>query len=214
MTRSHRYPLLALAVALLASLACATVTRLAQRQPLLTPAPPPTATAEPGAAEDAGGQGPLEIEGGPTLGAPRETRIAISERKTRDLGGLTNESYTEEEVQQVGETFTYTAKLNQDEPLFWGYTWCATTLDILQANLEKMKIEVSVNGAPVALDQFYDVQFQNDQNLFCQAYVTVIYNWPAGKTGLGIKITYTELVNDGLGDYPEGTQMFEYEVTR
>lgn len=214
MTRSHRSPLLGVALALIASLACATVTRLTTGMSQdSTPTPSATAVL-PGDSPSPDDQTPFQVEGGPTIGTPRETRIAIAEQQTRGLDELTTETYTETELQQVGETFTYTAQLDQDEPLFWGYTWCATTPEILQDNLEKMTIEAAVDGVSIPLDQFYAVQFQNSDGLYCQGFVTLAYNWPEGKTNLEFTITYTELVNDGLADYPAGAQMFVYEVTR
>jgi len=145
------------------------------------------------------------------IGSPRETRIAISEQ-TRVLDALAPEEYSDEALAQVGETFTYTVTLDRNEKLIWVYGWCATTQAILEQNLERMTFDFSVNGTPVDARQFQVFDGQAD-DLECRSYTAVVYDWPTGTTTLETKVTYDEKINDGLADYPEGSQAFVYTVT-
>lgn len=204
---------LLIGAAALTLLACTTVTRLTDQ--MLGRAAP---TAAPSEAEPSQpGLRPLEIEGGPTIGTPRETRVALSEGRLRFLDELATETYTPEELARVGETFQFTVELDDpEERLLWYYGWCATTPEILEQNLEHMQFSATVNGQPVDLAYFETldtVDQSGDQSLVCRSFVTIVYAWPSGTTTLEYKVTYEETINDGMADYPPGDQTFVYTVT-
>lgn len=196
----------------LSSLACNMLTsRLGA-----TPAPggnPPRATA-PAATAPPAGQGALPIKGGPAIGSPRETRIAIQGGTDAPtiLEQLAEETYSSEELAQVGETFNFTIALPQNEQVLWVYGWCATSQELVDQNLENMRLDFTVNGTGVALEQFYMVESQSG-DLPCRTYAAVVYDWPRGETTLETVVTFQQTVNDGMADYPPGTQSFVYTVT-
>lgn len=128
-----------------------------------------------------------------------------------------NETFSANELKQVNRTFTYTVQLSQEKKLIWSRSWCATTQDILQQNLSNMRFEFYVNGSMINLGQFLSTKGQSSQSgvsLLCQDYTAVIYNWPTGKTALEDKLIFSAMVNDGMDDYPVGTQTFVYVVMR
>jgi hypothetical protein len=202
---------LALAV-LAAGLACNTVTSL----PILAGSAPPAATEAPEAAVPVeptappnNGEQPLKLEGGPTVGTRRETRLAVTDRLPV-LEILAQEDYATDDLLEVGRTFPFTIDLEQSEPLLWVYGWCATTPDIMAQNLEVMQIEYSVNGTPVDAGQFEAYGDQTGDA--CSYFAAVVYDWPSGTTTLQTKVVFTEALNDGFADYQPGEQLFVYTV--
>ena len=179
-----------------------------------TPAPPgpvPTA-ARPTSAP--AGQAALQVEGGPTIGSPRETRVAIegSAEIPHILEQLAPEQYTSDELEKVGGTFTYTIVLTQSESLLWLFGWCATSRAVVNQNLQDIDFKFSVNGAAIDIQQFHAFDGQSG-GLPCHSYVALIYDWPSGDTTLQVIVTFLKTVNDGLSDYSPGTQTFVYKVT-
>jgi len=204
MKSAHWLPL---CVLMTASLACATVTSFGR--PTATPPPAPTRASSqpPDSAAEA-----FAIEGGPTIGTPREARIAIAEGALV-LAALAPEEYTSEELNAVGDTLDYTIELTETQPLLWLYGWCATSRDILLDNLERMVIEFSVDGTPVPVEQFNVADYQNG-DWQCRDFVAVIDDWPSGATvEIETRITYTEAINDGQFDFPAGEKRLVYRVT-
>lgn len=151
-------------------------------------------------------------EGGLTLGAPEVARAAL-QAGTPLLDALAPEIYDSAELEEVGRTFTYTVTLNRDQRLLWQLGWCATSPAILEDNFENLTIRFAVNGAPVDLDRFA-VLDTTSGDLYCKTYFTVVYRWPVGQTRLESIVTFNATVNDGLSDYPPGSQSFLYVVTR
>lgn len=198
-------PLATLSLLALATLACATVTNLLRR-PTATP-PPAGRTAMPPAAER------FVIEGGPTIGTPREARLALAEGAP-ELADLAAEEYTLEELNTVGDTLEYTLTLTETQPVLWGYGWCATSRAILRDNLDKMVIEFFVNGIAVPREQFNIADYE-DGDWQCRSFIAVIDDWPAAGTTVEIetRITYTEAINDGRFDFPAGEKRLVYRVT-
>lgn len=211
-----RVPLLMLAALALAALACNTV--MAPLREGAAPVAPTAASAPPTAApplDSPAGEAALSLPDGPTIGAPRETRIAISDQLA-SVNELAPEEYSLEEQLEMGRTFEYTAQLPDNEPRLWFFGWCATTPAILRQNLEQMTFEVSVNDTPVPLEQFEvidNTQSGQGQTLECRTFVSVISDWPSGDTTLRVKYTFAEELNDGMEDYGPGTQVMEYVVT-
>ncbi len=203
MKRHARLPLITLSLMACATLACATVTNLLSR-PTATPAPASRTAVAPA--------GRFVIEGGPTLGTPREARLAAAEGAP-ELAELAAEDYTQEELNTVGDTLEYTIALTETQPVLWGYGWCATSRAILRDNLDKMVIEFFVNGAPVPAEQFNVSDYETD-DWQCRSFLTVIDDWPSGTTvEIETRITFTEAINDGRFDFPAGEKRLVYRVT-
>ena len=211
MTRRNWLPLTALLTAALATLACATVTNLGR--PTATPLPLPEATTPANEPSDPAAEA-LVVEGGPTIGTPREARIAGSDL-TPILEQVAVESYSSEELNAVGQALEYTVEMTETSPLLWNYGWCATTREILLDNLDKMEFEFTANGTPVPLEQFNIVDYQtSDGEWECRDFTAVVYDWPLGdEVTLETKVTFTEDLNDGQFDFPAGEKRFVYRVT-
>ncbi len=219
--RNSRWTLL-VGILALPLLACSTVSSLLDRaQPTATPTPAPVAqptslpteSSPPSASATPSIQQPFVVEGGPAVGTRRETGIALL-RRTSILEALAREQYTSDDLAEVGRTFTYTVALGGEDQLLWLFGWCATTTAKLEENLRDMQLDFAVNGTPVPLDQFEVMGGQSADNLECRYYVATVYDWPEGTTTLQTMVTFLEKVNDGLSDYPPGTQTFVYAVMR
>jgi hypothetical protein len=214
MIRDQRFLIFPAALTL-SILACNTVmSRIPQGVRATATGPGPAVQASPAVTATApavAGESPLPIAGGPVVGSQQETRTAIEEQ-IRVLEQLAGERYSEAELTRVGQTFPFTVRLEENQPVIWTYGWCTTTQAILEQNLARMTLEFSVNGAPVDLGQFHVLDRQSS-SLACRFYAAVVYDWPTGTTTLESRITYTEPINDGFFDYPEGVQTFVYTVT-
>jgi hypothetical protein len=189
------------------TLACATVTNLGSR-PTAIPVPPPVQqVTQPPAAE-----APFTVAGGgPTVGTPREARIAAAEGALY-LENLAAETYTQEQRDEIGLTLDYTVEMTQAQPLLWSYGWCATDREKLLDNWAKMELEFVINDTRVDESQFNSVDTQQGE-LQCRTLVAVLDDWPADNVTIETIVTFTEPMNDGLADYPAGEKRLVYRVT-
>ncbi len=153
----------------------------------------------------------LKIEGGPVLASPESTLAAL-QGGLQSLEAVAQEQYDAAAFAQVPATFQFTIQLDNDRRLTWGWGWCTTSPEVLAQNYEHIKLELFVNGQPIDLKYFAVVE-QQPSGLACKSYSTVVYGWPSGETQLEVRATFTEMINDGQADYPEGTQTFKYSVT-
>jgi hypothetical protein len=128
------------------------------------------------------------------------------------LVDFADERYELAELVQVGHVFTYTIQLQADQPMYWTEAWCAKDSATLQQNLQHMTWKFSVNGQPVANDQFFTVVDQASDGT-CYNLQVKVSNWPQGKTELKTVMTLAEALNDGRYDYPSGTQTFLYRIS-
>jgi hypothetical protein len=204
-SRPSRRAALALAVAALAGgLACSAVSSLPFLPGTATPSPTATAAVQPGTQ-------PLQIEGGPTINTRRDTRLAVTERLPV-LEALAEEDYSNDELAEVGRTFTFTVALPGDLPVLWVYGWCTTTPEILEQNLGVMRMEFSVNGTVVDAQQFEPYEQLSDEAA-CRYFAAEVFAWPRGTTTLQTKVIFTEPLDDGFAEYEAGEQVFIYTVT-
>jgi hypothetical protein len=222
-----------LALFMLTALACTTVTNairgirpVASRTPEVNPSatavfeftpeapaeetleaePRPTATASADTTDD------LKIPDGPTVASPRTTRSQLSS-DTPILESLAEERYSTAELSQAGQTYTYTVALEEDIPVLWGTNWCTSSEDILHDNFDHISLEFSVNDIPVDVSQFTVVEGAASDGV-CRFYYTLVSDWPEGETILEIRITFEETIDDGFSEYPAGTHIYRYLVTR
>jgi C-terminal processing protease CtpA/Prc len=167
------------------------------------------------AAEDAllgVGPGDLQIEGGPVIASAASSEKALG-ASAQFLEDLATEKYDSSELSQAGKTYTHTVSLDKDQRLFMDNGWCATTQTILRANYQHIALEFSVNGTPVDLKQFAVFEGPNGDQ-FCRFYYALVFHWPKGTTTIEVKVTFDDKINDGTADYPKGTHVYKYVVTR
>jgi hypothetical protein len=211
---------LLISLLILPALACSTFNRLAEGGNLTDLATPPAANDGPTVTEPetlpAGDA--FVLPSGLTISSPRETRITLTEENLEAFEDRADETenYTDEEYNTVGNTLTFTLSAQADERLAWYYGWCATTPELLEDNLAKMKIEFIVEDTVVPANQFetFDsVQISTDgTEVICHTYAAMVSKWPGGLNTLVTRITFLEAVNDGMGDYDAGTITFKYEI--
>ncbi len=167
------------------------------------------------AAEDAllgVGPGDLQIEGGPVIASAASSQKALG-ASAQFLEDLATEKYDSSELSQAGKTYTYTVSLDKDQRLFLINGWCASTQAILSDNYQHIALEFSVNGTPVDLKQFAVFDGPNGDQ-FCRFYYAMVFHWPKGTTTIEVKVTFDDKINDGTADYPKGTHVYKYVVTR
>lgn len=167
------------------------------------------------AAEDAlfgVGPGDLQIEGGPVLASAASSTKALG-AGAQFLDELAAEKYDSSELSQAGKTYTYTVSLDKDQRLFLMNGWCATTQEILRDNYKHITLEYSVNGTAVPLDHFAVFDGPNGDQ-YCKLYYALVFHWPRGTTTIEVKVTFDDKINDGAADYPKGTHVYKYVVTR
>jgi C-terminal processing protease CtpA/Prc len=167
------------------------------------------------AAEDAllgVGPGDLQIEGGPVLASAASSTKALG-AGAQFLEDLATEKYDSTELSQAGKTYTQTVNLDKDQRLFLMNGWCATTQEILRDNYKHITLEYSVNGTAVPLDHFAVFDGPNGDQ-FCKFYYALVFHWPRGTTTIEVKVTFDDKINDGTADYPKGTHVYKYVVTR
>jgi hypothetical protein len=232
----HSYGLW-LALLVLLTLSCQTVTGLVKGKatatpfrpapteaPLANPAPTeapltnPAPTEQPQAGPTAA---PPAASGSqaPTLGTPDETKAALQAHPESVLEALANESYTGSELEQMNKTFAYTIDLPGDQPALWEFGWCAATSTILADNLKHISPRFFMNDLPVDISKFYALDSQTanpntNQSVQCHSYAMVVTHWPQGQTKLETVVTFDAKLNDGMSDYQPGLQTFDYTVTR
>lgn len=188
----------------LAGLGCQTLTSIGPAPSVPAPsAAPPNPSAESSKA----------AASAPTLGTPRETRIAASAR-TPTLEQAAAETYASAELNRVNARLTYTIQVARAAtPLLWGYAWCAANPERLAQNLGQIQVEFLAGGQTLQDGQLDEFQGQTQGGLYCRGQRAVVKAWPTGTTTLETRITFRQTLNDGLADYPPGQQVITYSVT-
>ncbi len=128
------------------------------------------------------------------------------------LDDKARESYDDAEYLKVPLNLTYTITLARSETLVWLGAWCAKDSATLKDNLSKMEYSFTLNGAPVSLDQFYVINDLDNGDTRCDVYLLGLKDWVPGEHHVVTTITFKQPVNDGISDYPAGTQVFDYAV--
>ncbi len=128
------------------------------------------------------------------------------------LDDKARESYDDAEFLKVPLNLTYSISLNKPETLVWLAAWCAKDSATLTQNLSKMDFGFTLNGQPVAADQFYQVDDFDAGDNRCKIYLLGLKDWSAGENHVVTTITFKSVVNDGSSDYAAGQQVFDYVV--
>jgi hypothetical protein len=68
----------------------------------------------------------------------------------------------------------------------------------------------------VPLDQFLfqETTTADDEPWPCYSRTAIVSDWPEGVTNLETVVVRDQALNDGGDDYPPGTRLYRYEVTR
>lgn len=193
-----------LAILSAAALACASF-------PNLTIPSLSTATARAGLTATVESGGDYPTSSGLIIGSLETSEKAIDE-SAPFIESLASEQYETTELSQAGQTYVYTINLDEETTLIWQTNWCTTTEEILNQNMEHIRIHFTVNGETVDPGHIGIIQTRGG-DLYCAYFIASLYNWPQDTTVLKIDITFTEDLNDGLGDYPAGTHTYQYNVT-
>jgi hypothetical protein len=77
-----------------------------------------------------------------------------------------------------------------------------------------IQVAFSVNGQPVDPAQFARFEGNTGGQQFCQFQYAAVSQWPSGLTTLATQVTFTQAINDGTADYPAGTHIYLYEVSK
>ena len=128
------------------------------------------------------------------------------------LEALAQEQYTEEDLAKPG-TLTYTVKITEERPTYFGYGWCTTTEEILRQNFEHINVQLFFNDDDLGNDVIHPVTFTQSDGLVCLQYVVLMSDWPNGEYNLEVIATFDEKINDGLADFEAGDYIFVYNVT-
>jgi len=146
--------------------------------------------------------------GAPKIAGKSEAESALSSGAPF-LEDLASEQYDATAYAQPG-TLNFTVALPDENPVVWGYAWCAVDADTLKSNLESISLEFVLDGEDVS-DQMtvFDVESNGQQ---CRLVYTALSEWPAGEHHLGITATFAVKINDGIADYEAGDYVLEYAV--
>jgi hypothetical protein len=187
----------------LAALACASLPALSTRSQATAT---PSVTATP-----AGAETDLQLGSGLIVGSLQTTNRALS-AGAPFLESLAKEQYDSAELSKAGKTYTYTVAVRGEQTLIWQTNWCTTTEDILKQNLEHIQVEFVADGEVIDPGHIAVIQVPGNSDLVCTYFIASVSQWPEGDTLLEINVTFTEAINDGLGDYAQGTHTYRYEV--
>jgi hypothetical protein len=146
----------------------------------------------------------------PHFGTPMQIEGAIwlSEQNIDDLVEISPN-------EEIGKTYEYTLNLDKSEPLLWGKSWCATTPEILENNLDHLKYEFKIEGYPIPVNHELEMDFVSDyrQDKYCRGFVVLLYDWPSGIYHLERRQVLSEKIFDGLNDYEPGYLTDLYVIT-
>jgi C-terminal processing protease CtpA/Prc len=147
---------------------------------------------------------------GPPKLAGKEGAFSALSSNAPQLESKAREQYQASDYAKPG-ALTYTVSLSSSDQVLWGYGWCATTKDILAANLKNIKLKFLLDGKNVSETDMavYDYAPSGQQ---CHLIYTALSEWPAGEHHLSITATFLGKMNDGTADYDAGDYVLDYLV--
>jgi hypothetical protein len=129
---------------------------------------------------------------------------------TKFIEDLAKEKYQASDFNKPG-TLTYTVNLNTTQDLIWAYGWCAKTSDLLQQNLQSIKVTFNLDGKDMKASDM--ASFDNTSGgQQCKFIYALLTDWPAGQHHLITTATFTQKINDGSADYAAGDYVLDYTV--
>jgi hypothetical protein len=106
----------------------------------------------------------------------------------------------------------YTITLEEEQTLLWQNGGCTTTEELLNQNLEQIRL--CFRDEDERVDPGHSLALQaRSGDRYCALVFISVSNWPEGSTELKVEVTFRERIDDGIADGPEGTQTYPYEVT-
>jgi hypothetical protein len=142
---------------------------------------------------------------------PDKVIEALNGKNYVRLEGLAEEQYTED-LAKPG-TRTFTVKITDEKPTYFGYGWCTTTQEILKQNVEHMKVKLYFNEDVLGGDVVHPLSITRSDGLVCVDFGVLMSEWTNGDYKLKAVATFDDKINDGMADYPAGDYVFEYNVT-
>ena len=127
------------------------------------------------------------------------------------LEALAQEQYTED-LAKPG-TRTFTVKITDEKPTYFGYGWCTTTEEVLKQNFEHIKVKLYFNDDVLGSDVVHSLSLTRSDGLVCVGFGVLMSEWSNGEYKLKAVATFDQKINDGMADYAAGDYVFEYNVT-
>ena len=156
---------------------------------------------------------PLSVASQPDMETNTETLIEVLNGEDWvPLGALVEERYTEEEVANPG-TFTFTAEVTNEKPVYFNYNWCTVDEETLQQNFEHILVTLYFDGDEIAGNKVHSISYTLADGMICADFGALLSNWQPGEYELKVVATFEEKINDGLSDYNAGDYVFVYNVT-
>ena len=128
------------------------------------------------------------------------------------IHALVEEKYTAADLAKPG-TLKFTAKITDDKPVYFNYSWCTTSEEILKQNFEHITVRLYFNDDELDTDVVHSVSYTRTNGLVCLDIGVLMSDWPAGHYKLESAVTFDEKINDGIDDYEAGDYIHQYNVT-
>jgi hypothetical protein len=128
------------------------------------------------------------------------------------LQSLAAETYTEEEYAKPG-TLTFTAKVNNDKPVYYNYGWCAKDEATLRQNFEHITVQIYFNDGKLGSDVVHNLTYGLTDGQHCLDFGILLSEWPAGTYQIRAVVNFNEKINDGFSDFDPGDYVYEYKIT-
>src|SRR6188474_1973249 len=106
------------------------------------------------------------------------------------LEGLAQEQYTEDLA--TPGTRTFTVKIIDEKPTYFGYGWCTTTEEILKQNVEHMKVKLYFNEDVLASDVVHPLSITRSDGLACVDFGVLMSEWTNGEYKLKAVATFAD----------------------
>jgi hypothetical protein len=156
---------------------------------------------------------PLPAEGLPKAETNTETVIeTLNGDDWVPLRSLSPEEYSMDQVNQPG-VLKFTATVTNEVPVYFNYGWCTTSEEVLQQNLEHIKVALFINDKQLTGDSIHVLSYSLSNGLVCSDVGTLLSEWQAGTYQLKTVATFNEAINDGMDDYKAGDYISEYIIT-
>ena len=100
-----------------------------------------------------------------------------------------------------------------DDRYLWSTIWCASDADVLATTLAQIRIDLTVEGRPLAIDRALRRTWAPDTGpQRCQSIDIAVAGWTSLRTHLETTITFGAPLDNGLAHYPAGRLTRRYEV--
>jgi len=128
------------------------------------------------------------------------------------LQSLAAETYTDEEYAKPG-TLTFTAKVNNEKPVYFNYGWCTKDEATLIQNFEHITVQIYFNEGKLGEDVVHPLTYTLTDGQNCLDYGVLMSEWPAGEYQMKAVVNFDQKINDGFSDYDPGDYVYEYKIT-